>query len=113
MAPGLLLAGTWNSVKAFKIVRARETLEETGLVLGTITMGPVTNDIFIAEEKHYITIFMIGEYIGGEPQLLEPEKCTEWRWFAFDALSSPLFLPVSNMLAHGVTLHALSHILNK
>ena len=36
----------------------RETREETGLEIHTVRFVALTNDVFAAEEKHYITIWM-------------------------------------------------------
>ncbi len=76
----------------------RETKEETGLELSDARVGPFTNDIFFHEQKHYITIFVIGSSTQGEPQVLEPHKCESWQWFAWDNLPQPLFLPIQNLL---------------
>lgn len=84
--------------ESFQACAAREVAEETGLIVTNIAQGPTTNDIFEAEQKHYVTIFMIASYQGGQPQVLEPHKCEQWQWFALDALPSPLFLPLENML---------------
>lgn len=79
----------------------RETMEETGLEIKVVGLGTVTNDIFTSNNKHYITIVMITDYIQGEPQLLEPDKCTEWRWCSWDDLPLPLFPPVQNARDQG------------
>jgi 8-oxo-dGTP diphosphatase len=44
---------------------------------------------------------MLAEHIGGEPQVLEPDKCEAWGWFAWDDLPQPLFLPIRNLLRQG------------
>ena len=36
----------------------REALEETGLIVRGAKVIAVTNDVFVAEGKHYITIFV-------------------------------------------------------
>ncbi|MCG7533758.1 NUDIX hydrolase [Pseudoalteromonas sp. OOF1S-7] len=77
----------------------REVREETGLELTQLTRLEYTNDIFESEGKHYITLFMLGECEKGEPQLLEPNKCVQWRWFSPNALPAPLFLSLRNLLA--------------
>ncbi|WP_125779046.1 nucleotide triphosphate diphosphatase NUDT15 [Pseudoalteromonas rubra] len=77
----------------------REVLEETGLELTQVTPMGYTNDVFESEGKHYITLFMQGECEQGEPQLLEPNKCVQWRWFSPNALPAPLFLSLHNLLA--------------
>lgn len=70
----------------------RELAEETGLKALSIQTGIWSNDV-IDESKHYITFFAVVDQVEGEPQLLEPNKCESWQWFATDALPSPLFLP--------------------
>ena len=75
----------------------REVLEETGLTLDDLQPGPYTNDIFTAEGKHYITLFMIADSSTGEPEVMEPDKCLEWQWYRWDELPEPLFLPIRNL----------------
>jgi 8-oxo-dGTP diphosphatase len=77
----------------------REVTEEVGLTVGNIHFsGMVTNDVFQEEEKHYITIFMICDYVSGVAKVLEPEKAERWEWFSWEALPKPLFLPIQNLL---------------
>lgn len=75
----------------------RELEEETGLSALSVEAGPWTNDI-IESDKHYVTIFVFVNQFKGEPQLLEPQKCEGWKWFAWDALPSPLFAPVHSLV---------------
>jgi 8-oxo-dGTP diphosphatase len=81
----------------------REVFEETGIDL--YTMSPSfkghTNDIFVTEKKHYITLY--NEYVLDTlqtPILKEPEKCFEWKWFNVNKLPTPLFLCVTNYSLH-------------
>lgn len=85
---------------------ARELREETGLQSTAFKQGPYTNDIFSSEEKHYVTLFVIAEYQGGTPQVLEKDKCAGWEWFSWDKLPSPLFLPIQNLIKQGFRLDA-------
>ena len=82
----------------------RELQEETGLLASVLMQGPYTNDIFERENKHYVTLYVLAKYEGGTPMVREPEKCKEWKWFAWDALPAPLFLPIQNLLKSGFTL---------
>ena len=75
----------------------RETMEETGITIKNIRFGTATNDIFQAEGKHYITIFMLSDYGSGEVKIMEPEKCERWDWFEWDNLPQPLFVPIQNL----------------
>jgi len=76
----------------------REVLEETGLSITNIRLGPYTNDIFSLEEKHYVTLYVIANYQSGELTICEPEKCEQWDWFEWNNLPQPLFLPIENLL---------------
>ncbi|MCB0091944.1 MAG: NUDIX domain-containing protein [Caldilineaceae bacterium] len=82
----------------------REVLEETGLHIANLRAGPFTNDLFVAEGKHYVTLFVLADYVDGEAQVLEPHKCTQWSWFAWADLPSPLFLPIANLQTQGFSL---------
>ena len=76
----------------------REALEETGLVIANLRLTAYTNDMFEAEGKHYVTLFVVAEHNSGEPLGLEPAKCAGWEWFSWDSLPRPLFLPIENLL---------------
>jgi len=76
---------------------AREAKEEVGLDVTDIRFRCVTNDVFEAEGKHYITIWMDGKSTG-EPRIASEEEAEEIGWYAWDALPSPLFLPLENLV---------------
>ena len=84
---------------------AREVLEEAGLKIKNIKFLTYTNDIFRLEDKHYITLWMTGEYISGEAKIMEPDKCDAWEWFSINNLPSPLFIPLRNLLKNNVKLN--------
>src|SRR5690606_11837101 len=48
----------------------------------------VTNDIMLQYDNHYITIFMVADWIEGEPENTEPEKCEGWEWLTFEEVAS-------------------------
>jgi 8-oxo-dGTP diphosphatase len=79
----------------------REVGEETGLGIDNLRCGPFTNDRFQAEGLHYVTLFVVADSRSGVPERREPDKCDEWRWFPWDSLPRPLFLPVENLLKTG------------
>jgi len=77
----------------------REILEETGLKVGQVIVHegcPYLNTYFHKEGKQYITLFFVAEYLDGEPQLKEPEKCSGWHWFPHNDLPDPLFAALEN-----------------
>ncbi|KAI6081080.1 NUDIX hydrolase domain-like protein [Hypoxylon rubiginosum] len=86
-------AGTWQFPgghlemgESLLYCAERETLEETGLKVKGIKVIAVTNDVFDAENKHYVTIFVQCEREDGsaQPQVLEPEKCEGWHWVGWE-----------------------------
>jgi 8-oxo-dGTP diphosphatase len=79
----------------------RETLEEVNLQIKNIRFATATNDIFPAENKHYITIFVTAEYDSGELKLMEPGKCETWDWFDWNNLPQPLFESEVNLCKQG------------
>ncbi len=86
---------------------ARETREETNVSIKNIQFVAVTNDLFLKEEKHYVTIFMQAEYASGTVEIMEPDKCSQWQWFTWGKLPQPLFLPIENLLHQGY--HPFDH----
>lgn len=76
----------------------RETHEETGLSIKNVRFGTVTNDIFYAEQKHYVTIIMLSDYESGDLRNMEPYKCEKWEWFTWDNLPDALFVSIESLL---------------
>lgn len=76
----------------------REVLEETGLVVSLTQSAGYTNQASIIAGKKYFTLYVSATIELGEPQVMEPEKCECWQWFAPTQLPSPLFSPIVNYL---------------
>ena len=77
---------------------AREVFEETGLSIKNLRAGPYTNDIFAAENKHYVTLFVLADHDAGTPVVKEPRKCEKWQWTGWPPKLQPCFLPIQNLL---------------
>lgn len=89
--------------ESFQTCAEREVLEETGMHIGLLRPVGFTNDMFEQENKHYVTLFFLTDESTSEPKILEPEKCLEWKWCAWDNLPQPLFLPLQNFLKQGIS----------
>jgi 8-oxo-dGTP diphosphatase len=76
----------------------REAEEESGLKVKNPRFLCITNDIFEIEKKHYITIFVVADYVSGEAKIMEKDRCTDIGWFEFDKLPKPLFISTKNMI---------------
>src|SRR5260221_3840045 len=85
--------GTWSPPgghleygETFDECAIRETFEETGVVIAEPTFCGVTNDVFVEEEKHYITVWVEAKYISGEPTINSARELSQIGWFAWDVL---------------------------
>lgn len=76
----------------------REAREEVGVEVDQVTFRGVTNDVFEAEGKHYITLWMSAQICSGEPGAAAKDEVAQWGWFDPANLPQPLFLPLRNLL---------------
>lgn len=100
-------AGEWSfpgghlefGEKIFETAK-REVKEETDLDITEFELISVCDEMrYIAtDNKHYVNLGVLGKYAGGELRLMEPEKCTEWKWFPMDTVPENLFEATSFML---------------
>lgn len=74
----------------------REAREELGVELGNLKFASCTS--MRKYGKHYIDISFVGEIIGGEPTICEPDKIESIGWYPLDDLPEPLFEPVRIVL---------------
>ncbi len=98
-------AGSWSTPgghlefqEAPEVCAIRETKEETGLDIQEPKFVAITHDVFQAENKHYITIWMMADYQGGEAIVNAPYESDAIGWFDWDHLPQPLFLPLHHLL---------------
>ncbi|KAL4809579.1 NUDIX hydrolase domain-like protein [Aspergillus unguis] len=90
-------AGTWalpgghlEFNESFEECSVREVLEETGLDIEDVQFLTATNDVMPQDGKHYVTVF-VGARVkdnGKVPEIMEPNKCLEWRWVSWEELKS-------------------------
>jgi len=74
----------------------RECKEETGLDITNVRIDGFTNDMFIREDLHYVTIFVKCNAKSYDAKIMEPNKCTEIGWFYWNNFPENLFLPIIN-----------------
>lgn len=82
--------GHLEYMESFEDCAKREIAEECGIEVKNIRFHLLANLIKYAP-KHYIHIGMIADWEGGEPKVLEPDRCESWAWYNIDELPSPLF----------------------
>ena len=74
----------------------REVKEETGLDVDDLELFGAVDDI--QPDRHFITMHVIAKSYRGEPQVMEPDKEDEWRWFPLDALPERVYTPSEKFL---------------
>jgi ADP-ribose pyrophosphatase YjhB (NUDIX family) len=97
--------GTWSFPggkalygESFVDCALRELREETGLEGGRGRVIAETVDGFPESRLVFRTRFVEVDDAVGEPELREPEKASEWRWWSWPQLPKPLFAPVASLL---------------
>lgn len=88
----------------------RELLEETNLKAHVVEVGPWTNEFFEGLNKHYISLHLFVTDFSGELELMEPNKCSSWKWFPLDELPKNVFLSVEKLLEKGSFMDHLAAI---
>lgn len=87
----------------------REVKEETGIcipVTTTIDPGPWSEATWPEVRRQYLSAFLAVEAPHGvEPQNLEPEKHSEWRWVEWGGEGLPLFAPLQKMMNRYASLY--------
>ena len=97
-----LPGGHLEGGESFEQCAKRETFEEVGVALKSVSYWMTENVIFDTEQKHFVTVFMVAEMPQNqEPQNLEPAKCVKWEWFSWDDLPSPVMPGITQLIEHG------------
>ena len=96
-------AGTWTMPggkmdfgEKFEEGAKREVLEETGIAINTLQVICINQDM--VKTAHFVTIGLFSDDFSGEPQVMEPDEITEWRWFSIDNLPTPMYFPSAKLL---------------
>lgn len=80
----------WESVGACLV---REAYEEAGLVIDPADLQLVHTVHLLDDHKGAeprLQLFFAASRWNGEPEILEPDKCTAWTWWPLDALPEPM-----------------------
>ncbi|NSZ16885.1 NUDIX domain-containing protein [Agrobacterium vitis] len=90
-------AGFWNIVggkvdllEPSEQAARREAEEETGLTIGSAEFVGVSEQIIAADRQHWVSLLYKTSDISGEASLTEPDKLSDFGWFALEDLPQPL-----------------------
>jgi len=70
---------------------AREVKEETSLLVTHSHPFGVANTVDFSIGTHHVQIGMLIDEYTGEPRVMEPQKCREWRFFSLIELPDRIF----------------------
>lgn len=81
----------------------REMQEEAGdeLIVTPPVFWTIANTRFYNENKHYVVLFYLSDWIAGEAIVKEPTKCEQWGWFDYENLPSPLMMGIKFLMDNG------------
>ena len=98
-------AGTWSTPgghlefgESPEDCAIREVQEETGVEIGNTRFLAITNDFFEEAARHYITLWIQGEYRSGTPAIEAPYEMSAVDWFKLESLPQPLFRSLRNLV---------------
>lgn len=78
---------------------ARELFEETGIRI--LKSRPVSlHSTKLPGKPRVLSVGVLAEAYEGKPRQRETNQNTEWQWFNFDRLPSPLFKPSRIAIYH-------------
>ncbi|MGW7004184.1 NUDIX hydrolase [Streptomyces sp. NPDC054933] len=95
------LAGHLDDGESVRACVAREAREEAGLLIAEDELDLVHVVHLREDNKTLMEMFFRPQRWSGEPQLREPGKCTEWRFFGLDALPDDL-VPYTRAALEGI-----------
>jgi 8-oxo-dGTP diphosphatase len=108
---GLHMPGCWafpgghlEKWETWEDAVVREKDEEAGsqLRITKPVFWTVRNTPFRTENKHYVVILMISDWVTGEPCVMEPHKNAGWAWHSWNNLPSPLMMGIQDCVNNGL-----------
>lgn len=66
---------------------AREIKEEFNICIKVIELLDVVNHILPEEHQHWVSPSFIAKLVGGLPTIMEPYKCTQFKWIKFSEIN--------------------------
>lgn len=93
--------GKLDNMETFQQCAERECLEEAGIKIGSVRFVCLINNR-LHDPHHFMNVGVVADWVSGEPEVREPEKCAGWGWYDLDHLPEPM-TEVSRCIARALT----------
>ncbi len=84
--------------ETFEEAVKREVKEETGVEVEVISLLGICDHIIKNEERHWVSPSYLCKIIEGEPQILEPTKHLDIKWFSLDKLPEKITITTKDAI---------------
>jgi len=71
-----------------KVALIREVREEFGVTVEVLDLINVADHILPEEDQHWVSPGYLCRIVAGVPKIMEPEKCSEFRWVPYEDLET-------------------------
>lgn len=107
-APGAWGSGVGGKIEmgeSFRRACERETLEEIGpdIRFNNLKYWTTINTIYPTENKHFVVVCFVANYVGGDVINKEPAKHEKFGWFEWDNLPSNIMQGLKYLKDNGFT----------
>lgn len=90
--------------ETFEECSLRELKEEAGNIkVVNLQYWTTINTMSPDANLHYVVIFMVCDYVSGEPTVMEHDKCECWEWFDWQDLPKPLMQGIQILKSKNLT----------
>lgn len=90
--------GKVEMFERFEQAVKREVKEEIGVEIEVGACLGICDHIIKAEEKHWVSPSYLCKIIKGEPQIMEPTKHLDMKWFPLDKLPEKITITTKNAI---------------
>lgn len=84
--------------ETFEEAVKREVKEETGVQVEVIDLLGICDHIIKTEERHWVSPSFLCKITEGEPQIMEPMKHLDMKWFPLDQLPEKITITTQDAL---------------
>lgn len=90
--------GRVEMFETFEEAVKREVKEETGIEVHVIDLLGICNHIIQNEKSHWVSPCFLCKIVAGEPQILEPTKHLDMKWFSLNNLPDKITITTQNAI---------------